>query len=72
MPKRRSKSVKEFEEGANKDNLDPKAKRDYKAINLNFNKFEWNELEKLCELTDRQKTNAIRWALKKTLKEVQN
>ncbi|MEN4909811.1 hypothetical protein [Rahnella bonaserana] len=39
------------------------AKRDYKAIRVPFNEFEFTQLEELCEKTQRSKLNMIRHAL---------
>jgi len=39
------------------------AKRDYKAIRVPFNEFEFTQLESLCEKTQRSKLNMIRHAL---------
>lgn len=39
------------------------AKRDYKAIRVPFNEYEFTQLESLCEKTQRSKLNMIRHAL---------
>lgn len=39
------------------------ARRDYKAIRVPFNEFEFSQLESLCEKTQRSKLNMIRHAL---------
>lgn len=39
------------------------AKRDYKAIRVPFNEYEFTQLEALCEKTQRSKLNMIRHAL---------
>lgn len=43
--------------------LSKDAKRDYKAIRVPFNEFEFTQLESLCEKTQRSKLNMIRHAL---------
>jgi hypothetical protein len=40
------------------------APRDYKAIRVPFNQYEYELLEKLCKKTNRSKLNMIRHALK--------
>ncbi|QCR37990.1 hypothetical protein [Nissabacter sp. SGAir0207] len=42
---------------------DKDAKRDYKAIRVPFNEYEFAQLEALCEKTQRSKLNMIRYAL---------
>lgn len=39
------------------------SKRDYKAIRVPFNQYEYELLEKLCKDTNRSKLNMIRYAL---------
>lgn len=39
------------------------AKRDYKAIRVPFNEFEFSQLQSLCDKTQRSKLNVIRHAL---------
>ena len=46
-----------------KKTLDPNANRDFKAIRVPFNEYEFTELEKLAKRTGRSKLNAIRWAI---------
>lgn len=46
-----------------KRSLSKEAKRDYKAIRVPFNEFEFIQLESLCEKTQRSKLNMIRHAL---------
>lgn len=48
---------------AQKPSLPKDAKRDYKAIRVPFNEFEFTQLESLCEKTQRSKLNMIRHAL---------
>lgn len=43
--------------------LDPNAKRDFKAIRVPFNEYEYRQLEALAKATGRTKLNAIRWAI---------
>ncbi|CAB5680647.1 hypothetical protein K1Y38_23135 [Serratia marcescens] len=43
---------------------DSEAPRDYKAIRVPFNQYEYELLEKLCKKTNRSKLNMIRHALK--------
>lgn len=42
---------------------DPEAKRDFKAIRVPFNEYEYRQLEALARATGRTKLNAIRWAI---------
>ncbi len=44
-------------------NLDPRAPRNYKAIRIPFNEYEYERLELLAKLTGRTKLNVIRWAI---------
>lgn len=48
---------------AQKLSLPKDVKRDYKAIRVPFNEFEFTQLESLCEKTQRSKLNMIRHAL---------
>jgi hypothetical protein len=43
--------------------LDPDAKRDFKAIRVPFNEYEYRQLEALAKATGRTKLNAVRWAI---------
>lgn len=43
--------------------VDKEAPRDYKAIRVPFNQYEYETLEKLCQQTNRSKLNMIRHAL---------
>ncbi len=45
--------------------LDPNANRDYKAIRVPFNQYEFEKLEELAKKTGRTKLNVIRWAILK-------
>ena len=44
---------------------DPHAARNYKAIRVPFNAYEYGRLEALARRTGRTKLNAIRWAILK-------
>ena len=44
---------------------DPHAIRNYKAIRVPFNAYEYGRLEALARRTGRSKLNAIRWAILK-------
>ena len=44
---------------------DPHAARNYKAIRVPFNAYEYGRLEALARSTGRTKLNAIRWAILK-------
>lgn len=43
--------------------LDPNAKRNYKAITLSLNKYEYLLLEDIAKKTGRSKLNLIRWGI---------
>ena len=45
--------------------MNPRAVRDYKAIRVPFNQYEYTMLEKLASKTGRSKLNAIRYAITK-------
>ena len=45
--------------------LSPSAKKDFKAIRVPFNQYEFQKLEELARKTGRTKLNAIRWAILK-------
>lgn len=45
--------------------VDPHAVRNYKAIRVPFNAYEYGRLEALARRTGRSKLNAIRWAIVK-------
>lgn len=51
--------------------LDPNANRDYKAIRVPFNQYEFEKLEELAQKTGRTKLNVIRWAIMKMAEEPQ-
>ena len=43
--------------------LDPRAKRDFKAIRVPWNEYEYRTLERVAAKTGRTKLNLIRWAV---------
>ena len=43
--------------------LSPTAPRNFKAIRIPFNEYEYERLELLARLTGRTKLNVIRWAI---------
>jgi hypothetical protein len=45
--------------------LDPTAKRDFKAIRVPFNEYEYSILDEAAPKTGRTKLNFIRWAILK-------
>lgn len=49
---------------------DPDAKRDYKALRVPFNEYEYRVLESVSKKTGRSKLNAIRWAIREMDKRV--
>lgn len=49
--------------------LDPNAKREYKAIRVPFNEYEFSKLEEIATKTGRSKLNVIRWAILKLAEE---
>lgn len=50
--------------GKNPENqLDPSAKRDFKAIRVPWNEYEYRRLERVAQKTGRTKLNLIRWAV---------
>lgn len=50
--------------GENPENqLDPSAKRDFKAIRVPWNEYEYRRLERVAQKTGRTKLNLIRWAV---------
>jgi hypothetical protein len=51
--------------------LDPDANRDFKAIRVPFNEYEFNKLMEGAKLTGRSKLNFIRWAILKAVEEAQ-
>lgn len=63
-----AKEIEEFGSTAYRDEdpanqLDPNAKRDYKAIRVPFNEYEYRKLEMAAQRTGRTKLNLIRWAV---------
>ncbi|WGL94071.1 hypothetical protein [Arsenophonus nasoniae] len=62
------KRIEEFASEADqlitsKDEMNSEAPRDYKAIRVPFNQYEYELLENLCKKTKRSKLNMIRYAL---------
>lgn len=51
--------------------LNPNAKREFKAIRVPFNEFEYSKLDSLANKTRRTKLNVIRWAILKLAAEVE-
>ncbi len=51
---------------------DPHAKRDFKAIRVPFNEFEYSRLEEVANKTGRTKLNVIRWAILRLAEETPN
>lgn len=58
-----------IEETNHTPSLDQNANRDFKAIRVPFNEFEYRKLEELANLTGRSKLNAIRFAVSKLVEE---
>lgn len=58
-------AVAEFGKAAEPDRVDknPHAPRNFKAVRLPFNEYEWDMLEEGCEITGRSKLNLLRVAL---------
>ena len=52
-----------------KPDLDPDAIRDFKAIRVPFNEYEYRKLEEVARKTGRSKLNAVRWAILKLAEE---
>jgi len=50
--------------------LDPKANRDFKAIRVPFNEYEYNMLEEAATKTGRTKLNVIRWSIMRLVEEL--
>lgn len=55
--------VARFGKEANRERNNPHAPRNFKAVRLPFNEYEWRILEEGCELTGRSKLNLLRKAL---------
>lgn len=51
--------------------VNPNAIRDYKAIRVPFNEYEYQQLEKGSQISGRTKLNFIRYAMLKLAKEIQ-
>jgi len=63
------KKIEDFASGADRlstevVSLNSEAPRDYKAIRIPFNQYEYQLLEKLCKKTNRSKLNMMRYALR--------
>ena len=54
-----------------KKQFDPNAKRDFKAIRVPFNEYEYAKLDAAAPKTGRTKLNFIRWAILKLAEEVE-
>lgn len=52
--------------------LDPEANRDFKAIRVPFNEYEYKKLMEGAKLTGRSKLNFIRWAILKAVEDAQS
>ncbi|HGJ5868558.1 MULTISPECIES: hypothetical protein [Arsenophonus] len=69
FPNSVEKKIEEFASAADqmikqKNELNSEARRDYKALRVPFNQYEYELLERLCKKTKRSKLNMIRYALK--------
>ena len=59
-------ALERFAAGAESDEKptsDPNAPRDFKAVRLPFNEYEWTRLESACQKTGRSKLNFLRRAM---------
>lgn len=52
--------------------LNPNANRDFKAIRVPFNEYEYNKLDEVATKTGRTKLNVMRWAVLKLAEELEN
>jgi hypothetical protein len=52
--------------------LDSNANRDFKAIRVPFNEYEYRKLEEVATKLGRTKLNVIRWAILKLAEEAQD
>ena len=50
--------------------LDPNVKRNFKAIRVPFNEYEYSKLEEAATKTGRTKLNVIRWGILKLVEEL--
>jgi hypothetical protein len=71
------KEIEEFAAGADdvasqEHDKDPNCKRDYKAVRLPFNEYEYEQLVIGANLSGRSKLNFIRFAILKFSKELQS
>ena len=73
-PKPTPEQIEAFASGADRETttptkttrkLDPTAKRDFKAIRVPFNEYEYSILDEAAPKTGRTKLNFIRWAILK-------
>lgn len=55
-----------------KPKLDPSAKRDFKAIRVAFNEYEYSILDEAAPKTGRSKLNFIRWAVMQMAKNLED
>lgn len=51
--------------------LDPNANRDFKAIRVPFNEYEYKKLDEVATKTGRTKLNVMRWAILKLADELE-
>lgn len=72
-PRDISAAVEQFAAGADQQpaKLDPNAARDYKALSLPLNQYEYEQLEAGCAISGRSKLNFIRQAILKFARELQ-
>lgn len=68
--------IEKFADGADdrapsNDEVNRNAKRDYKAIRVPFNKYEFDQLQRGVDLSSRSKLNFIRYAILKLTKELE-
>lgn len=56
--------------GSDEKLIDPSAIRDFKAIRVPFNQFEYEQLEQASKIAGRSKLNFIRYAMLKVAREI--
>ncbi len=66
-----SDSTVEQQKAGGKLALDPNAKRDFKAIRVPFNEYEYIKLKEVANKTGRTKLNVLRWGILKLAEENQ-
>lgn len=71
------RKIEEFgasaDDSQTQDSVKPiRAKRDYKAVRIPFNRYEYEQLVQGAELTGRSKLNFIRYAILRYAKELQS